>query len=528
MSHRHVVPVLVLAAALASASSPGQGGAADGPQAGAAKAEARSADQDRVVLRNGQAFVGRIVEEGEDGLRIEVAPGQRIGFRKHDVVKVERAERRPQAHEEPQPEVAWGLQLAPAGRWFRLRDEDGALVGTLHLGVEREPAGYRFEEEWYFLQRIAVDLGQGKADHARAKRLAEQVRGTEPSARSRLEATLVTRIERVDRDGLPLSTYVREAVLDTARERVVKERIRQGEITDGTLVLSDRSFDGLRGRTIGFGEGTTFGLCVEERMRQAGPDAPRAVHATVYDPLTESFEVGQWTLQAGEPVPESRFPATVPTKGRAVMIESRLRERRRREWVAPGGVVLLVEVNGVELVAEPVTAESCLGLRSARKLDDLLLSPLRVELAGFEVFAPRATWAIVRPTKGSKLIRLVPSRPELQVALRQVQAPREVQGTLSTVGEALMRRFALDHAWCEPGDRRVVTIGGRDWFRMEGSGKDPAVGDSGAVLYATRGLEGYLLLECAGPADVLAELRDEIDELVASVRASGDLVVAGD
>src|SRR5262245_25717681 len=117
-------------------------------------APARAAAEDVILLKNGREARGRIVDETDDGVTLDLGIGKMhypratIAEVKRDVAaaKVEEAETLVATAQDAREETS-------------LLFEDGRRAGTRVLRVAKSPEGFRFEEEVVLLDTQGAPAG---------------------------------------------------------------------------------------------------------------------------------------------------------------------------------------------------------------------------------------------------------------------------------------------------------------------------------------------------------------------------------
>ena len=458
------------------------------------EASEKPASVDVIVLKNGSRLEGRILSEDDRLVQILIGPGQTLGVRKKTISSYERRSDDEETESRAAEEAAFPLR--PRSDWFRVRNGEGHIVGTLHLVANAEDTKtFRLEEQWTF--------------------------------RDGVKNTLVSRIERVDREGKPQSVYFREAVIDTKHDKILSERLFQGKVSTDTMIVFERDMKGKKDRLLGFGKGNLFPLYVRESLRQGKAKHAHSYHASVYDVMADLFELRTYEMQQDDPVPARYFPKTMVHKGSALRIQNVSRGRTIREWVAPGGRVLLMEINGLDLVAEPIEVKEALAIQKASHLERRMLPPASQKLGGFDVWLPRATWSYVKAPRGSRVLRAYASLPDVEARATLLDAQEDVDTPLAAA-RVLLQRWRLDHAWFEEKESREIEVRGRRWVRVLGKGRVAGAngrktGMSG-ILYLTRADQGWLLLSLSGPRKSMDRLEGEALEWVQKVRIEGEIL----
>jgi len=459
------------------------------------EATEKLANMDVIVLKNGSRLEGRILLEDDKLVQILLGPGQKLSVRKKRISSYERRSDDTETEQREGEEAAFPLR--PRSDWFRIRNAEGQTVGTLHLIANAEDTKtFRLEEQWTF--------------------------------REGDQNTLVSRIERVDREGKPQSVYFREAVINTKLNKILQERLFQGKISTDTMIVFERNMKGKKDRLLSFEKGNLFPLYVRESLRQGLAKKARSYHASVFDVMADLFELRTYELAQDDPVPHRYFPKNLIHKGSGLRIQSNTRGRKIREWVAPGGRVLLMEINGLDLVAEPCDSKEGLAIQRSDHLDRQALSPARQNLGGFEVWLPRATWSYVKAPKGSPVLRALASIPDVEAEATLLDSSHTEVDTPISAAQTLLNRWYLDHAWFKEKESREILIRGRRWVRVTGEGIVAAEGkrktNMSGILYLTQADQGWLLLSAAGPSKSMDRLDNEVAEWAGQVRLEGEIL----
>ncbi len=436
--------------------------------------------QDTVKLQNGNELEGRILAESESSLTIRIGPGQEIEIPKTRIATYSRLSR----PEDPAAEAV-ASPWHQRDSWFLLRNADGAYVGKLHMLVHaRGGKGYALEQQWTFVD-------------ARIK-------------------TLVSRVENVDRSLAPRSFQYRETVVRRRDERVQRERLVRGEVRHEKLLIDETNPAGRQKRSIPFPAGNLFPMLVEELLRRGGADQAHSFAASVFDPLDGTFELRRYSLVDGVPSP------TPPRAGASVrdavvrLIECDSRGRRRREWVARDGRILLAEVNGVNLVAEPVAAET--GLRT-RSFDKIRAVPTWRPFAGLELWLPAATWKFGREVERGRVLDLVVPIADASVRVCYLDSKTD-EVLLLGAADDFVRRWLLDEPWFKERSRDSLEIGGRACVRVDGGGKAADGKLRLGRVFVLEAPTGYLVVAAAAPAKTWDFLAPDLDALISGLRAT--------
>ncbi len=271
---------------------------------------------DRIHLDVGTVLDGRIVQETDGYVEIEIAPGTLVGFDKARTVRIIRGAPTTDDDAGGATGTASAAEgIAPSDDWAVLHDAEGSAVGWLQRSVQPDGEGrLRFSEEWSF---------SGK------------------------DGTVeVTVLEVVGADGTPVSAFCHERIRPaagqpgTGRERIVRARMQGRKLVIERSNSSGRSRDehevppGLR---------FPLSLNAELRARPAGHHA-RETHL-LFDPVDDTlvrrtFDVGRIRMVELEGRPQRvRVLAIERARGRLV------------EWLDAAGRPLRREVTGPSLVA---------------------------------------------------------------------------------------------------------------------------------------------------------------------------------
>lgn len=444
---------------------------------------AQDAGRDVVKLKNGNQLEGLILEEGAKSLSIRIGPGQEIEIPKSVIATYTRVSEAPGNDE--RPANRWHQRHA----WFRLKDADGNLVGKLAIHVRPDDDGnLRLEQQWTFVERDT--------------------------------RTFLSRIETVDANLRPLRFQYRENLRPRNGENVLRERLLRGTVRNGKLELQEVLPGGRRERSIPFPPGNHFPMLVRELLRRGEAKGAHSFSASVFDPVEGVFELRRYNLADGVPAPAAA--GTPGRAGLARLIESESSGRIRREWISPDGRILLVEVNGVHLVAEPVSEATAAALRAFDKEKAL---PAWRTFAGLHLWLPRATWSFGPELVRGKLLQLRSSLPESDV--KAWFLPEPAGGTtLQMVAQNFLQRWRLDEPWFREKSQDLVELSGRSCIRIDGGGKSAQGRLRRGRAYVLDAPSGYLVLSAQGPARTWGYLDLETREIIAGLRTTRTETVA--
>jgi len=435
--------------------------------------------QDKIKLKNGSVLEGRILTETENTLTVRIGPGQVVELEKRVVANYARVSR----GRASESESASGA-LRARNEWFRLKSVEGKIIGTLHMIVRRGDAnGYHVEEQWSF-----VDSGS---------------------------RTLVSRIETVDSELRPKTCFYREAELPSNENgRVRKERLLRGEVNGNRLELS--IFDGKtkEKREVVFQPGNLFPLIVDEMLRSGEARGAHSYHASIYDPMEGLFELRRYELAERVEVPKTLFGEKAVHPGYARLIERNTGGRIYRQWISAEGKILLMEVNGIHLVAEPIDRDFAVRLAKPAKI----VAPASYQnFAGVDVYLPRATWRFDQVIKNRHL-KLLPSTPDSLVeAVFQPASPEFAH--LQGAAERMLKRWILDNPWFDETGQQILRINGRECLEINGKGKlaDGSERRTRALFLPVT--NGHMMLVAQSNQRSWEQLAGEFSDLTRSVTA---------
>lgn len=478
--HRFVVDGFRLsplfAVALGAAHGPSLPAQAESPSAQEAAVPART---DLIRLQNGNEIEGVILADGESSVTMRIAHGQEVEIPKSAIAKLVRRTR-PTDTPEASTKSIWPVRH----EWFQLRNVDGRLVGKLYYHVRpQRDGGAQLEQQWTFLE------GGRKS--------------------------FVSRIEVVDSQREPKSFLYREAVSRLSDDRVLRERLVRGEIKDGSLLLSTAGTDGRSKRSIPFPSGNSFPLAVAESLRRGDVEGALGYAASVYDPLDGVFELRRYRISDRVPAPRT-VDASVRKRG-VRLIESVEHGRTRREWIGAAGRIDLIEVNGVHLVAEPVSEQTALELGAFEKARS---APRVMQFRGHDLWLPRATWAFGRVIARGRCIELVPPVDDVSVRVRWLGNETTGEAILQGAGERLLTIYRLENKNFHETGQELVTLGDLPGLRIDGFEKDAHGRKRPAQIWLREAADGWLAITVGGSDAGVSAISAEVYEVIASLRPS--------
>lgn len=461
------------------------------------------AAQDCIELHNGSKLEGRIVAEDEQSLTIRLGPGQELTLPKKSVASFVRHGGKGQQDAAP----SWPEGLGPRDDWFRLRDAQGRVVGTLQLVARAERGGtFSHEEYWLLFESSFGDVRillerQGGDFERRVEREEER------------RATRLVRIERVDAKLTPLSCYLREQLVDLDRDRTVYERVFDAEISHGRLRFKDQSTQGKDRDAIPFPAGSRLPLLVREQLRRGAAHGAEAFHASVFDPLEERFELRRFRLDEASPVPASFVREAAPRPGRARLVEWKSDGRTHREWISAEGQILRIECNGVHLIAEPVSEEYARALKSPEAERRV---PSQQAFGELELWLPRATWAFGALGAGEQSLTLLSATPGAELLVWKGE--RDPEHLLVGVAQDVVRRYRLEYEDFESQQQELVQLDGRNALRLHGTRKDAQGREVAVRLWVLATKHVYYVIQGACPARDAERFDEELRDFAEGVR----------
>jgi hypothetical protein len=434
--------------------------------AGLARAE------DVIVLDNGREARGRIVEESDSGVRLDIGGGKmfyaraRIREVRRDAAPAEKP-----AAAQPEPTAAEREEYA-------LLYDDGRRVGTRTLRVAAGLEGFRFDEEIVVLDEKGAPL--------------RQIRTT----------------ERDDVNLRPVSFQVRESSGETNHTLVV------GEVRGGRLYLTSSKDGERRQEDRAVPADGRFAFGARELFLRESKALGGAADASVYDVREMRWRPVSYCEAGTKLLDEQGAPLTVR------VLQRKRGELVEREWIDERLVTRMAELDGEKLRAMASTAD-VVG-RVKRGDVDKVTGPdssARVRYAdaeqGFRIAKPDPSWTFEEPAGGQGALVVIRNAPLFATVdvLRDLSAPADV--TLERGSESLQRQCRAAAA-----DFRVV----KDGFQGEGAARSYWLEASAttkgektrtlARLVVQKGRVFRLLAAC--PAAAFDALRPDFEKILSS------------
>ncbi|MCH7554022.1 MAG: FAD-dependent oxidoreductase [Chloroflexi bacterium] len=268
----------------------------------------------------------------------------------------------------------------------------------------------------------------------------------------------------------PKYSYYREVVTSNNGRKLLNERILEVRVKGGKLEITEITPKGRKTTSIFFQSGHQFPLAARERLRQGEASGAKSYQVSIFDAMEGSFEFRVYELSEDVPFAKERFPSTSVAKGMARLIENSAFGRMQREWVSREGQVLLMEVNGLELVAEPISVELGLKLQEGGTLATMQVSPSYRTIGGFELWLPSASWRFTRIKHGGAWLHLDSGIPGTEISVRFRRRIGKKDEPLLNVAMAFLKantKSLLDSKhedgnYISAKDKHVIVIGGGD------------------------------------------------------------------
>ena len=440
--------------------------------------------EDVLVLTNGREIRGRIVEEREDAVRIDVGGG-RMTYRRDQIASVVR-ETAPPAAAAPgaAPGAAGAGDAATAEvpdrrEEFSLLYADGVRVGTRVFRSNRLPEGWLFEEEVVQLDAKGVPV--------------RELRTT----------------ERADPEFRPISFQFRETDGKAAHRSLV------GEMRGGRLYLV-RSRDGIREKSDAAApEGARFPFAHREAFVRSSPEEGASLEAPAFEPRS-----AEWTPVRYEA--RERRPVRVDGKSHDVRVIVRKRgARTEREWIATDLAAPMSELEGEFLRALATSKGSVERLREGDTervtgADSAARTVYADPERGFRIRKPDPSWTFelpaVRTTGAVLVVRNEPQFASVDVmidsAAREGTTPEAAAQALQKVCRAVAPDFAVAReGFVERGGLRVW------WMEATATTKGEATRTLARVVVRD-GRVWRLLAAC--PDGAFAVLRRDFESILDS------------
>jgi len=432
---------------------------------------------DIVELKNGDRFEGRITNQLDGYVELEIGAGAVVGVSIAQVKAIRRG-------------TGAGAAIAPVvvparNEWFVLHDAHGAGVGWLHATVSVASDGTTtISEEYEF------------ANGARRYQ--------------------VTSMCKADASLQPVSCYFRERISDPVlsvallqggpgagqQDRIVDERIVQATCQGDHLQVVRIDRAGRRERTVDCAPATTFPLLAQALARSAGGSCPSA---SMFDPATEELVAHSY-----DPARQRRVTIGGKTQQVTEIAETSLRGRNS-EWLDAGLRTLRREIAGPALVAVPCSADSARRIVPGAPIASALI---RDAGGQFGLWAPNPAWQAPADQPPGQITLLCEAHGA-SIGFSRIDH-FEAGTSLPTAVDAVANWFRLLHPDLRIGNREKVVVRGRDAVRLLATGGSAAA-PTRATVDVIPHRDQFLVLVCRAPAMAWEELAPDFAFLLRSV-----------
>lgn len=432
---------------------------------------------DLVELKNGDQLAGRITQQVDGYVEIQLEAGATVGISMAQVAAIRRAGG-------TAPAVV-PAALRARNEWFLLHDGQGESVGWLHASIVVGNDGVATLSEEY-------EFAQGRQRYQ------------------------ITSLCTADAQLQPLSCYFRERISEpmTAAnlvpgivasgqaDRIVDERIVEATCRGDHLQVVRLDRTGRRERRVDFATGTTFPLLARAIARQGGAAVGAA---RLFDPASEELVQREF---------EAARQRHVHWEGKAQHVTELAESSstgRNSEWLDASARTLRRELAGPTLVAVPSSADSARTMVGGVSIPSALVREVE---GAFGLWAPNPAWVAVADL------------PPGQVALRcdahgaSIGLTRldhlEVDTPLDTAVDAVASWFRLLHPELRVERREAVRARDRIAVRLIAGGIAAGAAQQATVdVIPHRG--HFLVLVCRAPAAAWEELARDFAFLLRSL-----------
>jgi hypothetical protein len=438
--------------------------------AGAAFAE------DVIVLTNGREARGKIVEETDAGVRLQIGGGKMF-YPRAAIREIRRDEGEDKPAEPPPAPTA-----GDARDEYGLLYQDGKRVGTRTFRVAKAPEGWRFEEEIVFLDEKGAPEMQ------------------------------VRTVERADANFLPISFQVRESAGESEHRMSIGEvrggRLYLGILKDGAKTAKDEGLPAPDAR---------FPFAARELFLRESKALDGKLEARVFDTRDERWRKVSYSEGGMKPVDENGRPVTVR------VVVRRRGEVVEREWLDEKLMSHMTEMNGdaMRSIASSVDVVGRLKRGDSEKAtgpDSVARARYADAEAGWSIGKPDPSWTFEAPAvRGAGALLSVKNGPLFASVdvMRDLAAPPDT--TVERAAESLQR---LCRSIAE--DFRVVKDGyvGKEpdrlyWIEATATTKGEKTRTIARVL-VKKGKVWRLLAAC--PAGTFETLRPDFEKILDSFK----------
>lgn len=370
---------------------------------------------DVVVLQNGREIHGRIVEERDDRVKIDIGGGK-MTYKRADIREVRR-------EKVAEPEAAASGPTTPFDAAARREETsllyvDGRRTGTRVVRTTKLPDGWLFEEE----VRVLDDAGAPKSE-------------TRTS-------------ERADLQYRPMSFQVRET------DGVAEHRSVSGEMRGGRLWLVVARNGEKEKKDVAAPDPARFPFAAREMFLRESKALAGTFDAPVWDAARAAFVTTSYREGA---------PRPLRIDGRS--LEARVVARRRgdlveREWLDRDGTAVLAEVAGPLTVAIATTkgAVARLAEGDTERVtgpDSAARTQYVDKVRGWRIGKPDPTWTFEKPdAEGSSALLVVRNEPlfaSVDVLVDPDAPPKVKPEDAAEALQRLLRSVAADFKVVEDG-----------------------------------------------------------------------------
>lgn len=433
--------------------------------------------KDVVELKNGDRLEGRIQQQLDGYVEIQLEAGATVGISIAQVAAIRRGT--------GVPAVATVAPVAPRNEWFLLHDGHGASVGWLHASVTIGPDGaVSMQEEYEFVE-----------------------------GRRRYQ---VTSLGTADPQLQPRSCYFRERVSEPSLgpallpggggfgvgDRIADERIVEATYRGSELLVVRLDRSGRRERTIDVPPGTTFPLLARTLARQRPGVAQRH---SMFDPATE--DVTEGGIDAAR---ERRIVLDGETMTVTEITEASA-SGRNHEWLDASFKTVRREIAGPSLVAIPSSADSARSAVGGASIPGALV---REAGGAFGLWVPNPAWVAVDELPAGQ-VALFCAAHGASVGFSRLDH-LEPAASLDTAVEAVGKWFLLLHPELRLDRREPVAVRDRPAIRLWAGGRSGGAPVQATITVIPHGGR-HLVLVCRAPLAAWDELAGDFAFLVRTV-----------
>lgn len=432
---------------------------------------------DLVELKNGDHLAGRITQQVDGYVEIQLEAGATVGISTAQVAAIRRAGG-------AAPAVV-PAALPARNEWFLLHDGQGDAVGWLHAAVAVGNDGVATISEEY-------EFAQGRQRYQITSLC---------TADAQLQPRSCYFRERIS-EPMPGATLLPGIAAAGQADRIVDERIVEATCRGDHLQVVRLDRTGRRERSVDFAAGTTFPLLARAIARQGGAAVGAA---RLFDPASEELVQREF---------EAARQRHVLWEGKALHVTELAESSstgRNSEWLDASARTLRRELAGPALVAVPSSADSARAMVGGVSIPSAIVREVE---GAFGLWAPNPAWVAVADL------------PPGQVALRcdahgaSIGLTRldhlEADTPLDTAVDAVASWFRLLHPELRIERREAVLVRDRHALRLIAGGIAAGAAQQATVdVIPHRG--HFLVLVCRAPAAAWEELARDFAFLLRSL-----------